>query len=163
MRLAAGCSGAQVSHGTRHLSAHPATTFTSKIKLCNLSKKLCDLSSCSGFSWGTIQSHSDRLRALGKLEPRLPVWMGKWVMSPWAPGSSHYVEATVFVVASSSPLPPPNSFSCVLRHGPFITHMATLGHILFTVGSEMQGILFFPEFISEIMSKFLSAQDRTGT
>lgn len=32
------------------------TTFTSKIKFCNLSKKLCDLSSCSGFSWGTIQS-----------------------------------------------------------------------------------------------------------
>lgn len=73
----------------------PATTFTSKIKLCNLSKKLCDLSSCSGFSWGTIQSHSDRLRALGKLEPHLPVWIGKWVMSPWAPGSSHYVDATV--------------------------------------------------------------------
>lgn len=70
---------------------------------------------------------------------------------------------SVFVVASSSPLPPPNSFSCVLHHGPFITHVANLGHILFTVGSEMQGIFFFPEFISEIMSKFLCAQDRAGT
>lgn len=57
----------------------------------------------------------------------------------------------VLRVIASGLLPP---------HKSFITHMATLGYILFTPGST---VLFSPEFTSEITSKFLSAQDRAGT
>lgn len=97
MRLAPGPCGAQVSYGTGSLCQHiPATRPHLQVKsqLCNSSEKeLSDFSTCSGFSWETTKSHSDRLMALGQLEPHLLVWMDKWMTRH--PEPNHDVDGTV--------------------------------------------------------------------
>lgn len=139
--------------------------FKIKSKLCiPFEKHLDDLPTCSGFIWGTAESHN------GRLQPHMA---RSQVLESGRDVDGTALSPSLRAMASGLPpfvTPPESSIMNPGGWGAFTTHSPEcplqthpLQPHLISVRILRARTVLFPAFIFEIVSKLVSAQDRAST